>query len=102
MRLERGREHRAHGDVAGADRVGAQHLRIAVGADAQAHTGCPQRGKLRRSQRVQVFLAEVHAVGAGVDRGLPVVVDEEQAAVPRTAATAASTSRRISSASVDL
>ena len=76
--LERGGEHGPHSDVAGAHGVGAHHFGITVGADSQAQAGAVQRLQFGGTQRVQVFLAQVNAVGACVNRHAPVVVDEQQ------------------------
>ena len=77
--LERGRIHRTQGHVAGAVAVGAQHFCIAVGAQAQAKTGSPEGLKVTLAQDLQVFLAQVHAISAGIEGRLPMVIDKKQA-----------------------
>ncbi|MNL28945.1 hypothetical protein D3C87_1506130 [compost metagenome] len=49
-----------------------------MGAHAEPQAGSAQLLKLIGRQRVEVFLSEVDAVGAGRDGDLPVVVDEQQ------------------------
>jgi hypothetical protein len=57
--------------------MGAHHFGVAMGADAQAQAAGVDGGQVRAGQRVQVFLAHMDAVGAGVDGFAPVVVDEQ-------------------------
>ena len=54
--------------------VSSQHFCITVGAESQAQASLANGVEVGG---VQVFLAEVNSVGARVNRGLPVVVDEE-------------------------
>ena len=78
--LERGGEHRAHGDVTWAVLVGDQHLGVAVCAQAQAQARVLDGLEAGRLHGLQIFLAQVHAVCTGFDGRLPMVVDEQAGA----------------------
>ncbi|MNU95330.1 hypothetical protein D3C71_853430 [compost metagenome] len=76
--LEGGREYGAHGDVAGAYCICTHHFCVAMGADTQAQARSAQCLEFVGGQGIQIFLAEVNAIGTRLDGRAPMVVDEQQ------------------------
>ena len=70
-------EDRAHGDVVGAGRFGALRFAGVVRRDANQQRTNERPHRLDR----QVVLSEMYAVGAGGQREVRVVVDDEDSAV---------------------
>ena len=64
-----------YGNVAGAERIGAQHLSVAMAAQAEPQASSPDAVQIGK---FKVFLSQMHAISAGLNGQLPVVVDEQQ------------------------
>ncbi len=92
--LENGRVNRSERDIVGLGSKCCLQFRLVMGAESELQAGGADCAKVGLRQ---VLLAEMDEVAAFRDRQLPVVVDDELAALPRSqTALAARISRRIS------